>query len=165
MIQSDRWSGRDGFLQIYYIFESTLYFTLGRSRMWFASKRSSSKLLEYLRISSGTTPREQWRLSTASTWRLQPLKNAPGMHLNIMNECTCYHKSLLTLHCLCCFFPHIKLTLFWTPFQTTRTLINRNVSQSCEQTQNKTRFFHDFFPRENETVIIARLTHSRMNEG
>lgn len=75
-------------------------FTLGRSLMWFASKRSSSKLLEYLKISSGTADREQWRLSTVSTCRLHPLKNAPGMHLNIMNAPVITNHSLSqTLHC------------------------------------------------------------------
>jgi len=48
--------------------------TLGRSRIWLASSKSSSRLREYLKMSSGTVGSEQWRLSTYSTWRLQPLK-------------------------------------------------------------------------------------------
>ena len=55
--------------------------TLGRSRKWFASSRSSSRLRAYLQSSSGTTESEQCRLSTYSTCRLHPLKI--GMHLNM----------------------------------------------------------------------------------
>lgn len=56
--------------------------TFGKSRMWFASSSSSSKLLEYRKMSSGTLGSEQCRLSTNSTCRLHPLKI--GMHLNIV---------------------------------------------------------------------------------
>ena len=54
--------------------------TFGSSLRWFASSRSSSKDLAYLTRSSGTTPKLQCRLSTYSTWRLQPLNN-----LNILS--------------------------------------------------------------------------------
>lgn len=54
--------------------------TLGRSRMWFESRRSSSRVLEYLKISSGTLARDECLWSTYSTWRV--LRN--GMHLNIL---------------------------------------------------------------------------------
>ena len=61
-----------------------LYFiTFGRSRIWFASRRSSSKLLAYRIMSSGTVLKVQCRLSTYSTWRLHPFKK-PGTHLNIL---------------------------------------------------------------------------------
>ena len=56
--------------------------TLGKSLRWLASKSSSSRLLAYLMISSGTWERLQWRLSIYSTCRLQPLNN--GIHLNIV---------------------------------------------------------------------------------
>ena len=56
--------------------------TLGRSLRWLASKRSSSRLLAYLIMSSGTWDKLQWRLSIYSTCRLHPLNN--GIHLNIV---------------------------------------------------------------------------------
>ena len=59
--------------------------TFGRSRIWFASRRSSSKLLAYRIISSGTVLRVQCRLSTYSTCRLHPFKK-PGTHLNILES-------------------------------------------------------------------------------
>lgn len=48
--------------------------TFGKDWILFASSKSSSKLLEYLRISSGTLAKEQCLLSTNSTCLLQPLK-------------------------------------------------------------------------------------------
>lgn len=60
-----------------------MFLTFGKSRIWFASSSNSSKLREYRIMSSGTLGSEQWRLSTNSTWRLQPLKI--GMHLNIVD--------------------------------------------------------------------------------
>lgn len=56
--------------------------TFGKSLMWFASKNSSSKLLEYRKISSGTVGNEQCRLSTHSTWRLHLNK---GIHRNMLD--------------------------------------------------------------------------------
>lgn len=49
------------------------FLTFGRDWILFASSKSSSKLLEYLRISSGTFAKEQCLLSTNSTCLLQPL--------------------------------------------------------------------------------------------
>lgn len=48
-------------------------FTFGKDWILFASSKSSSKLLEYLSISSGTLTKEQCLLSTNSTCLLQPL--------------------------------------------------------------------------------------------
>lgn len=62
---------------------STTILTFGRSRIWFASNSSSSKLLEYRRMSSGTHGKEQWRLSTYSTCLLHPLKI--GMQRNMVH--------------------------------------------------------------------------------
>ena len=59
--------------------------TFGRSRIWFASRSSSSKLLAYRIISSGTVLNVQCRLSTYSTCRLHPFKK-PGTHLNILES-------------------------------------------------------------------------------
>lgn len=56
--------------------------TLGKSRMWLASNKSSSKLREYRKMSSGTVGKEQCRLSTYSTCLLQPLNR--GMQRNIV---------------------------------------------------------------------------------
>ena len=58
-------------------------YTFGKSLMWLASSNSSSKLLEYRQRSSGTLGNEQWRLSTYSTWRLQPLNM--GMQRNMLS--------------------------------------------------------------------------------
>lgn len=70
--------------------------TFGKSRMWFASNKSSSRLREYRRMSSGTLGSEQCRLSTNSTCRLHPLKI--GMHLNIVEYFLIYTtKALATL--------------------------------------------------------------------
>lgn len=57
-------------------------FTFGKSRIWLASKKSSSKLLEYRNMSSGTFGKEQCRLSTHSTWRLHLNK---GIHRNMLD--------------------------------------------------------------------------------
>lgn len=59
-----------------------LNLTFGRSLILFASRRSSSRLRGYRRISSGIVDNRQCRLSTYSIWRLHPLKS--GMHLNIV---------------------------------------------------------------------------------
>ena len=58
--------------------------TFGKSLRWFASSNSSSRLLAYLMISSGTFANDWCRLSIYSTWRLHPLNN--GIHLNIFTE-------------------------------------------------------------------------------
>lgn len=54
--------------------------------MWLASSRSSSRVLVYLMISSGTAVREQCLLSTYSTCLLQPLNI--GMQRNIVKIST-----------------------------------------------------------------------------
>jgi hypothetical protein len=61
----------------------TCFLTLGKSRIWFASRSSSSKLLAYRMMSSGTVLRVQCLLSTYSTCRLQPFRKG-GIHLNIL---------------------------------------------------------------------------------
>ena len=67
--------------------------TFGRSLSLLQSRRSSSKLLAYRIMSSGTELREQCRLSTYSTCRLHPLKM--GMHLNILPQ----NSSTQNFHC------------------------------------------------------------------
>ena len=69
----------------YHNMPSLYFITFGRSRIWFASSRSSSKLLAYRIMSSGTVLKVQCRLSTYSTWRLHPFKK-PGTHLNILGS-------------------------------------------------------------------------------
>ena len=58
--------------------------TFGKSLRWLASSKSSSRLLAYLMISSGTFANDWCRLSMYSTWRLHPLNK--GIHLNILTE-------------------------------------------------------------------------------
>ena len=58
--------------------------TFGKSLRWLASSKSSSRLLAYLMISSGTFANDWCRLSMYSTWRLHPLNK--GIHLNIFTE-------------------------------------------------------------------------------
>lgn len=84
-------------LQLFMIWDSyqhksqrKLNITFGRSRIWLASSNSSSKLREYLKMSSGTVGSEQWRLSTYSTCRLQPL------NIGIQRNMTSHER--ITLH-------------------------------------------------------------------
>ena len=114
--------------------------TFGRSRIWLASSKSSSRLREYLKMSSGTVGSEQWRLSTYSTWRLQPLKI--GIQRNMTSQ------KRITLHII------INSTLF-----TNTTL--KNFSQTVNiGTPHNThpRFEHENYCMHENDVITPRYT-------
>jgi hypothetical protein len=99
------------------LFFISLSITFGKSRMWFASNSSSSKLLEYRKMSSGTFGSEQCRLSTNSTCRLHPLKI--GMHLNIVEYFS--FLSFFKLNYTTSFLE--KYSLHFFPFNSTRACV------------------------------------------
>lgn len=122
-------------------------FTFGKDWILLASSKSSSKLLEYLRISSGTLTKEQCLLSTNSTCLLQPLnigiqRNMSQVNLGLALIIIFWTRSYTVAYPnrinLCTLFVKKKHELFCWKFQFTPSLKHYITRHSLQSTTNTT---------------------------